>query len=65
MGVFQASDRVASDDNVIADQLSRMEIEAALYTARKLGLRYERLFIEPSIRSMDYIAPTWPTTPQA
>jgi hypothetical protein len=55
-----AADRITSEDNVVADRLSRAEIKAACAFAVHLGLPIERLYPSDDIRSMSWITPTWP-----
>lgn len=58
-GVVQATERVASVDNDIADDLSRGAIEEALRFPADADLPILRLHVEPADRSMADVPPTW------
>jgi hypothetical protein len=60
MGVMQAADRVTSDDNVVADRLSRAAIKEACAFASFLCMPIETIHLSHEQRSMSYITPTWP-----
>ena len=59
LNVHQASKRVASEDNLIADELSRNDIDKALSIPRSLGLRIVKLELSHDEMSMSGITPTW------
>ena len=61
MGVMQAADRITSEDNVVADRLSRQEIAAATAFAIELGLPIETLQLTHEQRTLEGITPTWPS----
>lgn len=60
-GIFSKSSRVASEDNDIADLLSRGDIDEALRIAADSGLQMRELFIESIDRSARNLSTT-PTT---
>ena len=57
--VHQATERVASVDNDVADLLSRGDIAEALRFPTDCGLAVQRLDVDPAVRSMADIPPTW------
>ena len=58
-GVHQQSRRVASIFNDVADLLSRGDIEDALRFAVEAELPTLQLPIEPAVRDLSWVAPTW------
>jgi hypothetical protein len=57
LGVHAANERVASIDNLIADWLSRNEIDKALEAAKSLGaVEMLRLEIDPQLRAFASLA---------
>jgi hypothetical protein len=58
--ISQASERVASVDNDIADELSRGAIKQALRFPRAYGLRIVRLDPEGRFSDTSHLTPTWP-----
>ena len=60
LGVHQKHERVTSEDNVLADVLSRGDLEEALRFAEETGLRAELITLTPQQRSLSGIPPTWP-----
>lgn len=59
LGVHEATERVASVDNDVADLLSRGDIEEALRFPRSLGLEVLRLHIPDADRSTLGLPTTW------
>ena len=59
LGVHEATERVASVDNDIADKLSRGQVAQALAIAKRMGLSITRVGVEDSRRSMHGIPTTW------
>ena len=63
-GVFQKTSRVASEDNDIADLLSRGDVDEALRMAAASGVRaIERLEVSPRLRTLIEVPATWATKP--
>ena len=61
LGVHQKHERVTSEDNVLADLLSRGDIEEALRFAEETGMTAELIVLTPRQRSLEGIPPTWPS----
>ena len=59
LGVSQASERVASVDNDVADLLSRGRVEEALRFPSSAGLPIVQLHLSPALRSTEHVPPTW------
>ena len=57
--LHQASERVASVDNDIADLLSRGDVEEAPRFARDAGLEQKELELSAAERSLDGVPTTW------
>ena len=58
-GIHEASFRVTSQDNTIADDLSRQRVEEAVRHAKAAGFETTRLFLSEGLRTFDGIPPTW------
>ena len=58
-GVHEATERVTSVDNDIADHLSRARVNDALRFPTALGLTTHRLIIPSAIRSTHNLPETW------
>jgi hypothetical protein len=58
-GVHEATERVSSIDNDIADHLSRGRISDAIRFPTALGLKSHRLPIPSAVRSTDNLSLTW------
>ena len=59
LGVHEATDRVASVDNDIADLLSRGAVEAALVIPKGHNLKLTRLEVPEHLRDTSSLSPTW------
>ena len=58
-GVFETTERIASADNVVADLLSRGDIEDALRFAQEAGIPAYRLRLTPEQRDTSWVPRTW------
>jgi len=63
-GVFQKTSRVASEDNDIADLLSRGDVDEALRMAAASGVNaIERLQVSSELRTLIEVPATWAPKP--
>ena len=59
LGISETTERISSADNIVADLLSRGDLEDALRFAEQAKLKATRLFLTPEQRDTSWLPRTW------